>query len=581
MHPSRQLVKLLWLKFTGGYLMRARSYSRLVQRAVAIIFVIIAAVIAPAAATSGATLLNAAPASAGVIEPSSLSLTLDLTGPDAWQFGQSFDGYLLVSAPGIPVPAELGSADGRTVVSVTPVPPAACRSLPALFAGSTASGHWCLRLAGLHVGTTVQGIVTSPDAQLTLQVSARDPIVPLPLLVTFLGLLAGTLMLLLSPERLAPWLRRWSLYAKLDKNSNAARSGRSAITGIDRNKIRSLTAANGRPLDHDASFVEAVLEVLEVGPAQLISAREKLGEVVSSAAGRQPLTASPLLNRAITEAANRGASWSDFFDDTGNRLAKLPPTAELDRLTFAIGLLDDLDYLRRQIPRERSADIIIATRFNALRAEIGQAGGAPDVDRALKAAEAGIQLLRAEIRYDVPEVGYAHPEWSGDSYYGPPDRAGVGGRVLPIVLFLVALAGLTAPLVLAGHLKIILIAGMVIAGIIAAILVLWGAVKATPFLKRSAKWVYRRVFRPLARGIALRLGIWRYTLLRDFVSMAVIAVLTLFGGASVLVTVYTGRAAFGTPLDYVALALAAATVSVVATICGYLTDRFRSRIPKT
>jgi hypothetical protein len=558
--------------------MRATPYRRLVQGAAAIIIVIIALVIAPVATTSRATQLDTAPASARVIEPSSLSLTLDLTGPGAWRFGQLFDDYVLVRAPGIPTPAELGSADGRTAVTVTPAPQAACRRLPTLFAGSSAPGHWCLRLAGLHVGATVQGIVPSPDAQLSLQVSARDPIAPLPLLVTFLGLLAGTLMLLLSPERLAPWRRRWSLYSRLDKNSNAARSGKSAITGIDRNKIRSLTA-NGRPLDRDPSFINAALEVLEVGAAQLMSAREKLGEAAVSAAGRQPLTVSPLLNRATTEAAIQGASWSDFFDDTGKRRAKLPPTEELDRLTFAIALLDDLDYLSLQIPQKEPAHSIIARQLDVLRDEIGRAGGAPDVDRALKAAEAGIQTLRDEIRRYAPEVSYLRPTLTPRGISAP--RAAPGRRVRFIFFFLVGLAGLTVALVLTGQLKIILIAGMVIVGIVAATLLLWGAVKAIPFLKRSATWVYRQLLHPLARGIALRFSIWRYALLRDFVSVTVIAILTLFGGASVLVTVYAGRAAFGTPLDYVALALAAATVSVVATICGYLTDRFRGRIPKS
>ena len=558
--------------------MRALPYRRLAQRAAAIIFVVIAAVITTEAAASAA-LLNTAPAPARVTDPSSLVLTVGLTGPGAWHFGQSFDHYLLVRAPGAPVPAELGSADGRTVVSVTPVPQAACRHLPALFAGSTAPGRWCLRLAGLQVGTTVQGPVASPGAKLTLTVSARDPIFPLPLLVTLLGFLAGTLRLLLSPQRLGPRIGRWWLYARLDQNSNAARSGRPAITGINRKDIRSLTTADGRQLDHDPSFVKAALEVLEAGRAQLAIARQKLGKAAASAAGRQPLTASPLLNRATAEADRRDASWSDFFDDAGNRRAKLPPTEELDWLTSAIRLLDVLDYLSSQIPQETSHGISIAERIAILRAEIGQAGGDPDVDGALKAVEAGIQSLRDQIRYHVP-AGQVSREWAISTESAVLARASLGGPVLAIV-FVLALAVLAVTLALTGHLKIILITGIVIAGVIAAALVLWGAVKAAPFLKRSAIWVYRRVLSPLAGGTARRLLDWKYAVLTDLVSAAVIVIVTLAGGAGVLVTVYTGHATFGTPLDYATLALAAAAVSVAATISGYLTDRFRSRIPKS
>jgi hypothetical protein len=167
--------------------MRTRPHPQPARRAIAVIFVVLTMVIAPATVTFSAPAEATAPASKGVIEPASLSLTLGFTGPNAWRFGQVFDSYLLVRAPGIPIPAELGSADGRTVVSVTPAPRVACQNLQARFAGSSAPGQWCLHLRGLRVGTTVQGNVTSLDAQLNLQVFARDPMVPLPLLVTLLG----------------------------------------------------------------------------------------------------------------------------------------------------------------------------------------------------------------------------------------------------------------------------------------------------------------------------------------------------------------------------------------------------------
>lgn len=491
-----------------------------------------------------------------------------------------FDGYLLVRAPGIPIPTTLGSADGRTVVSVTSAPRAACQHLPARFAGSVVPGYWCLHLAGLQVGTTVQGKIISPDAQLSLKVSARDPIVPLPLLVTFLGLLVGMLMLLFSPERLTPTLRRWSLYEKLYENSNAAQSGRPAITGISRDDLRSWTAANGRRLDRDASFIDAALEVLDVGRSQLMRARERLGETVKSASRNRYLKDSPLLNRAGAEASNKSAAWSDFFEDMGKRRTKMPPIQELDRLTFAIGLLDDLAHLASRI--WPGSPEWIGERFDDLRAEIGQAGEAPDVDRALAAAEDGVRRLRHDIR---PYVGFEKVGGAQADYREAP-----AGRRRPtlftvfVSLAILSLVALIVVLLLTGHLKIIEIAGVVVAGIVAVIflllLILWCIIEAPPFLVRPAKWVYRQVWFPIARDVAARFRSWRYALLRNFVTATIIAILLIFGTISVLVTTYADREAFGKPLDYITLALAAATVSVTAAICGYFSNRFHDRLSK-
>jgi hypothetical protein len=57
----------------------------------------------------------------------------------------------------------------------------------------------------------------------------------------------------------------------------------------------------------------------------------------------------------------------------------------------------------------------------------------------------------------------------------------------------------------------------------------------------------------------------------------IIVLLLIVGTTSVLVTAYASRQAFGTPLDYLTLALAATTVSIVAAFCGYITSHFRGR----
>jgi hypothetical protein len=105
--------------------------------------------------------------------------------------------------------------------------------------------------------------------------------------------------------------------------------------------------------------------------------------------------------------------------------------------------------------------------------------------------------------------------------------------------------------------------------------------KVTTFLKQSVAWAHRRLWLPIGHNVALHFRIWRYALLRDFVTAIVIVILLIFGTISALVTVYTSQQAFGTPVNYIVLAITAAAASVVASVGGYLTNRFRGSDDKT
>ena len=538
-------------------------------------------VLAPAVAATVSVIFQApatSVASTVVHSPASLSLTLGLTAPPRWWFGQAFDSYLLVKAPGIPSPTELGSSDGRTVVSVTPAPQAACRRLPPRFAGMAGPGYWCLRLASIEVGTTVEGRIASPEAQLDLKVSARDPIVPLPLLVTLLGLAIGLFILLVSPERLTPTLRRWSLYAKVDENTRAAEAGRPAIVGISRDDLRSWKTADGRRLDHDPMFIDMALEAMAAGRSRLMTAREKLGDAVRSATSG--LKDTSLLNRASAEANSTSVAWSDFFDEMGKPRAKLPPERELERLSRAADLLGELQGMYWNLglkDREK-----FATQFIVLRGEIGRTGEAPDVDRALAAAEEGVKQLRQEVRpYLIEftgEVCYAYREAEGAAVKSSIVRA--------ILLGLVALSivALAVALPLTGHVKIIVIAGLVVAGILGLFLVLIVlagiSILVGPSVLSATRWVYRRLLLPIAKSARMRYRSWRYVLLRDLVTAIIVVMLLGFGTISVLATSYENHESFGSPLDYITLGVEAATISVCAAILGYFTARFHRRTPR-
>jgi hypothetical protein len=438
-----------------------------------------------------------------------------------------------------------------------------------------------LHLAGLRGGTTVQGTVASRDAQLTLEVAARDPMIPLPLLITLLGLVIGTLVLLLSPDRLAPALRRWSLYAKLDQNSHATQSGQPAILGISRETLRSWKGADGRPLTHDAVFVDCALKVLDDGPSRLINLRKMLAQKIESS---ERLKDTPLLNKASAEASNTRAVWSDFFDGMGKPRAKLPPQQELDRLTLANELLDDLDYLDRDLRPETPDQTRMKLKY--LRAEIGRAGKASDIDRALAAVEDDTKRLRWEIisNIDAPNLAITGHYAMTPAYADAPAYPDTGdyprrrGCSIVVVSFLI-LASLAAALFVTGRLKITTPAGAVVAGAFVAIPLLfvlgWAVLKLAPYALSLLRYVYQRLFLPLARNAILRLRVWRYALLRDFVTAIVVVALLVLGVTIVLVTTYGGREAFGKPLDYLALGAAATGASIVAVAGGYFTNRFR------
>jgi len=434
-------------------------------------------------------------------------------------------------------------------------------------------GYWCLRLASIEVGTTVEGRIASPEAQLDLKVLARDPIVPLPLLVTLLGLAIGLLILLVSPERLTPTLRRWSLYAKVDENTRAAEAGRPAIVGISRDDLRSWKTADGRRLDHDPMFIDMALEAMAVGRSRLMTAREKLGDAVRSATSRFEDT--PLLDRASAEASSTSVAWSDFFDEMGKPRAKLPPERELERLSRATDLLDEVaDMYRKLGLKDREK---FATQFIVLRREIGRTGEAPDVDRALAAAEEGVKQLRQEVRPYFIDFGEA-PLYC---------KVEVGRSIVrPILLGLVALSivALAVALPLTGHVKIIVIAGLVVAGILGLFLVLIVLVGISilvgPSVLLAIRWVYRRLLLPIAKSVRMRYRSWRYALLRDLVTAIIVVMLLGFGTISILATSYENHESFGGPLDYITLGVEAATLSVSAAILGYFTARFHRRTPR-
>jgi hypothetical protein len=392
--------------------------------------------------------------------------------------------------------------------------------------------------------------------------------VPLPLLITLLGLLVGIIVLLCSPERLTPALRRWSLYAKLDKNSRAAQSGQPAILGISREDLRSWTGANGVPLTDDALFVNSALDVLNDGQSRLMNARKVLAGKIEIS---ERLRDTPLLNRASAEARKTQAVWSDFFDDLGKPRVKLPPEQEFDRLTLANELLDELDYLQRQLRSDMPNRIRMALMH--LRAEVGRAGEAPDVDRALAAAEDGIRHLRWQApatlgRQDLPAAG-----WQGSYRYHLAHKSSVG-----IALFFLALLVNLALFVIGNHhftiTTLAIVAGVFLA--IPLLLVLGRAsLKLAPYALSLFKYVYHRFWLPFTRSIILRLRGWRYVLLRDFVTATIVVILLILGVTSALVTTYANREAFGKSLDYIALGLAATTVSIIAAVGGYLTNHFR------
>jgi hypothetical protein len=308
-----------------------------------------------------------------------------------------------------------------------------------------------------------------------------------------------------------------------------------------------------------------------------MNARKKLADKVNSS---KRLKGTSLLNRASTEANNTQAAWSDFFDDMGKPCAKLPPEQELDRLDLANALLDELDYLHRDLPPEMPERTEM--KFRHLRAEIGRAGEAPDIDRALAAVEDGIQHLRWEIGPYIREAFGMAPSLQYQSERAPashyPRRTFSIFSIIVSILSLIA-AALVASLFITGRLSITTLTGaIVVAGILVAIPLLsalgWAALKLAPYALSLLRYVYQQLWLPLVRNAILRLRGWRYALLRDFVTATVVVVLLVLGVTSVLVTTYAGREAFGKPLDYIALGLAATTVSIVAAVGGYLTNRF-------
>jgi hypothetical protein len=225
-----------------------------------------------------------------------------------------------------------------------------------------------------------------------------------------------------------------------------------------------------------------------------------------------------------------------------------------------------------------------------LRAEIGLAGEAPDIDRALAAAEDDIRRLRSKIqrlRWEIGPYRYRYHRAVSDRpsmpglprSYRPAYWSSRGLAVLSGVLLALAVI-----LVLIGNLKITFV-DVVFASVLATIPLLFVLrkviLKSRPFVEQLFRYVHQRLWLPLSRNVALRLRAWRYAILRDFVTVTIVVILLVLGATSVLVTTYEDREAFGKPLDYIMLGLGATTVSIAAAVFGYLSSRFHNRASRS